>query len=382
MVFEDFLDGFARWTGRDPYLLFTAPGRINLIGEHIDYNGGFCLPAAINRSVWFALCPSNETRILALNTGESWELSESRNLPDWSVYFKGVMDLCKQKGLSFPYFHLAFGGDLPQGAGLSSSSALTCGFISILNAFSDWNLPVSKLTDYAVIAERASGLEGGMMDQICIMNGVRDHALLIDCRSWNFEPIPMQLDRFTWLVIDSRVHHKLVDSDYNLRSSACKVILQRAQKIFSELVFLCDLTLEQGAKLLPVLSLKERSYLEYIQEENVRVLRFVEALKQRQAKILGSLLFESHEGLRKKYKVSCAELDFLVSYAQNSDMAYGARMMGGGFGGSTLHLVSTDVAGSYARGISNAYKNRFGFEPGIFEAETCKGVHEIRSKGS
>ncbi len=378
MIFEDFLDGFASWAGREPYLLFTAPGRINLIGEHTDYNGGYCLPAAISRSIWFALIPSHETEILALNTRETWSPSDHRNIPKWTVYLRGVMELCRQQGLSFPYFKLAFGGDLPQGAGLSSSSALTCGFISILNAFASWQLPVSQLTSYAVKAEKASGLDGGMMDQICIMNGILDHALLIDCRSWNFKPVAVRQEHMSWLVVDSCIHHNLVDSDYNLRSASCKRMLARAQALFPETMFLSDLSSDQVAALFPMLTRRERSFIEYVHQENDRVLRFAEALQEHNWKTLGSLLYESHEGLRKKYQVSCPELDYLVHFAKNSGIAYGARMMGGGFGGSTLHLISKEDVGPYSHGISKAYKNRFGFEPRIFEAHIRKGVHQIR----
>ncbi len=361
-------------------LIFQAPGRINIIGEHTDYNQGLCIPAAIDKSIYFGITPSHETEIISLDQNNNWFPKQDKRMPDWAIYFKGVMDLLKQKGYSWPYFKLVFGGDLPIGAGLSSSSAITCGFISILNEFAELNISKEKLTSLAVQAEKASGLDGGMMDQICIMNGKKDHALMIDCSNWKYIYLPISFPDVSWLVVDTKVKHKLVDTEYNSRSTSCREILQTAKQMFHEMNSLSQLDENMISKIKSQLSKGKSEMLQYIFDENMRVIRMEDAINHSDFNSMGNLLFEGHDGLRKQYQVSCEELDFLVDYAKHNGSAYGARMMGGGFGGSTLHLIPQSTKQNYQIGIANAYKNRFGFYPEVFEAVTCDGVHEERGK--
>ncbi len=361
-------------------LMFKAPGRINIIGEHTDYNQGLCMPATIDKCIYFGIIPSHETEVISLNQGNNWFPTQEHNRLDWAIYFKGLMDLLKQQGYSWPYFKMAFGGDLPSGAGLSSSSAITCGFISIINQFAELNIDKEKLTQYAVKAEKASGLDGGMMDQICIMNGKKDHALMIDCSNWKYIYLPVSFTDVCWLIVDTKVTHKLIDTEYNSRSNSCKELLQTAKQYFSGISSLSQLDEEKIHKLSAQITRSKLNMLKYIFEENMRVIGMEDAIKRSDFGSMGNLLFDGHEGLRKLFQVSCRELDFLVDYAKYNGIAYGARMMGGGFGGSTLHLISQSAKQVYQSGIANAYRNRFGYEPDVFEAKFGNGVGEKRSK--
>lgn len=357
-------------------IVVKSPGRINLIGEHTDYNQGLCLPAAIDRAVFIGLSKSETSQINALDVHNSWTES-SLVKPDWLVYFKGVIDLLKQRGIQIPPFSLDFTSTLPLGAGLSSSSAICCGFLYGLNELFNWNFSTAEMTQMSVRAEQASGLMGGMMDQISIFNGKKDHALLIHCDTWEFEYINAQLNDMVWLIVDTKVKHKLVDTDYNSRSSACAAITSKLQKYIPNLKAISGLKVDQISTYLPQLTPTEQEYLSYVLEENERVKSFALGLKDHNIRVLSSLLFSGHEGLRYKYRVSCPELDFLVDFAKSNPINHGARMMGGGFGGSTLHLLQSSDVQKYSNEIGKAYYDQFGFLPDIFEAVIDDGIHLV-----
>ncbi|HEX5625423.1 MAG TPA: galactokinase family protein [Saprospiraceae bacterium] len=360
------------------YQLFRAPGRINLIGEHTDYNHGYCLPAAIAPSIYLAIGPAAETEVISLDRHNNWYPGQIRSLPDWSRYFSGVLELLREKGYSWPYFKLVFGGgDLPSGAGLSSSSAICCGFISALNAFGRLGLSLQQLTAFSVRAEKASGLEGGMMDQIAILNGEAGQALFIDCSNWSYERIPVSIPGLSWLIADTRVKHDLVLTDYNNRAFTCRNILSKAKSLYPDLEQVSQIIGERLTKVVSVLDPNERMLLHYIEEENARVRNMVSAIRAQNPRVMGNLLFAGHEGLRRQYRVSCPELDFMVTFARNSGWSYGARMVGGGFGGCTIHLLDESKRDRYRRGLERAFKNRFGYDPAVFEAVIGDGVREL-----
>ncbi len=356
-------------------MAFRAPGRINLIGEHTDYNGGLCLPAAILPSIYLGISPSDETRMEALNTGNVAGLSGDY---DWLRYIRGVIRHLTERSGSIPPFRLAFGGDLPIGAGLSSSSALCCATLSALNALFDLQIAKDELTRLSVIAEQDSGVIGGMMDQISIFNGRKDRALMIHCDTWNFEYIPTLLPDYRWLVIDTGVQHRLIDSDYNNRSFACQEIagiLKRNQVIHE---FISELTHDDLPLIRNLLSDEQSILVRYVIEENERVLDFSKALKSGFVAECGKLLFASHQGLRDEYRVSCPELDCLVEFAHKDARCAGARMMGGGFGGSTLHLVPDEDSAGYLRDIQEYYRLHTGRMARSFEASIGEGLTRIK----
>lgn len=356
-------------------MAFRAPGRINLIGEHTDYNGGCCLPAAILPSIYLGISPSKETIIKALNPGISAALTDDY---DWLRYIRGVVRHLSERSGQLPAFSLAFGGDLPIGAGLSSSSALCCALMSALNALFELHMAKDELTRLAVIAEQDSGVIGGMMDQISIFNGKKDMALMIHCDTWNFEYIPALLPDYQWLVIDTGIQHRLIDSDYNNRSFACRAIaenLKRHQVIHE---FLSELTHHDLALIRNLLGDEQYILVRYVIEENDRVRDFSKALQSGFVEDCGKLLFASHQGLRDDYRVSCPELDCLVDFARNDARCAGARMMGGGFGGSTLHLVPNVESAEYLCDIQEYYRLQTGRMTRAFEASIGEGLVRIK----
>jgi galactokinase len=368
---SDYLDSLG-----DHDLLIQSPGRINLIGEHTDYNKGYCLPAAIRQSLFLGISESTSMKFRALDTGDDWGYGNQQN-PNWMIYLRGVLDFLVDKGINVPPLDMEFGGTLPMGAGLSSSSALTCGFLFGINEWMALNLPVETMTAWAVQAERASGLMGGMMDQISIFNGSKDKALLINCSDWTFGYHQVEIPGFVWLIADTGVKHKLVDSDYNNRSKACMEILNILQQDGFAGASISDVDIVDLPRWEVLLSEEHFRFLSYVLEENRRVLSFVENLAGHNAMELGRLLLEGHAGLRDKYRVSCPELDFMIDLATDFEGVMGARMMGGGFGGSTLHILKEDAAEAYKNALTSAYRQRFGWEPKLFEAEIEDGVRRI-----
>ncbi len=244
-----------------------------------------------------------------------------------------------------------------------------------MNEWAKLGLSKEKLVRFAVSAEKASGVEGGIMDQICIIHAKKQHALLIQCSDWNFKQIFIPEGPVSWLVVDTKVKHQLIHTDYNKRSRACQQLLVLVQSEFPEVQSLSDLEWSQIRLLEPKCTQQQFNYLVYIHEENQRVLDVIEHLERQNFQAIGNSLFSGHEGLRKLYKVSCDELDFLVDYAAGSGVAYGARMMGGGFGGASLHLIPKHLKENYWNGIMAAYRNRFGFFPDVFEVQFEDGIH-------
>jgi galactokinase len=361
-------------SGRE--IIVRAPGRINLIGEHTDYNLGLCMPAAIDRSIYLAASLAPQWSIRSLDQGQIWDTRDPE-APDWAPYFEGVLRLARAMGLPTEPLQLDFGGNLPSGAGLSSSSAISCGFSFLLDKLFRWELDLPALTRFAVRAESHNGLLGGMMDQISILSGKKGKALLIDCADWSFRYLNTELPDYGWLIADTRVKHRLVDSDYNARSLACREILGLLQSCGEPIRSLGQISVNQSQSLASRLPETLAPLLLYQAEENERVRRFARALEAGDAGTLGLLLLQGHAGLRDQYRVSCPELDLMADFAADHPAAAGARMMGGGFGGSTLHLVRRDALESYRHELSEAYLHRFGFRPEIFEAIVSDGVEAI-----
>jgi len=358
-------------------MIVRAPGRINLIGEHTDYNQGLCMPATIDRSIYLGLNEAEQWNIKAIDNDETWLDGQNWN-PDWLVYFKGAIQLARENGLPIMPLKLAFGGNLPAGAGLSSSSSICCGFCFALNEHFGWKLDLNSLTKFAVQAERQSGLEGGMMDQISILNGKEGCALLIDCKDWTFTSYPMVLQDHSWLIVDTKIKHKLVDTDYNSRSQTCQEILLKLQKAGLSIKSLGEVDNSHLTRAKNILTEYQFPFLQYQVEENQRVKKFALALSKKDPKELGIILLEGHQGLKDLYKVSCDELDFLVDFASQDPRAEGARMMGGGFGGSSIHLVDKNTITSYQSDLAICYYQQFGIHADFFEAEVSDGLKRLK----
>ena len=379
MTMQEFIKKTKSSIPKDAESVFVrAPGRINLIGEHTDYNLGLCFPAAIEQSVSMLVCKSDQMKIVALDRAQEYPNS-SNEKPDWMVYFEGVYKVLEIKIGKVNPVNVYFSSTIPSGAGLSSSSAITCAFIAALNELYQWAFSKDQLCSMAVQAERNSGLEGGMMDQITIFNGIKNHALLINCKNWSFDSYKIDFGEYGLLIIDTGVKHKLVDSDYNLRSRMCKAITAKLQAKNSMINSISDITTDEIAYYSQELNIEEQELFCYVIEENKRVIQMKEAIVQNDILCVGKLLFEGHEGLETKYKVSCDELDFLIDYAKNSKGVLGARMMGGGFGGSTIHLLPLAQMNQYMEKISESYYKKFNIYPHCFPAQIEDGLRIVEA---
>ncbi len=354
-----------------------APGRMNIIGEHTDYNLGLCLPAAIDLSIYMGARLCRHWEIHALDDAKVSNL-DRKHSNNWEVYFTGVLDVLKRRNLDASPMQVYFCGDLPAGAGLSSSSAICCAWAYLLNEVNGWRLTREEITKIAVEGERANGLEGGMMDQIAIMHGRRNHALLINCANWSIRFIPCVLSAYRWIIVDTKVKRQLVHSEYNSRSRACSNILRQLKAYFPDVSSISNVQPDQLSVVEKKLKRSDIIILKYVLNENQRVLDVCKALERDDAVSIGSSLLEGHRGLRDEYQVSCTELDFLVSFAERHPHCAGARMMGGGFGGSTVHLVQTQHVDDYTEQIAANYAKAFGIKPGIYLAEISESVSLIQ----
>lgn len=361
-----------------PEMYLFAPGRANIIGEHTDYTLGYVLPFATQQGVhfWVKKTETREFEVFALDTCEEIRFLVSDIKDDtqklWQTYLHHSFQQLGLKDVSFG-LSVVFGGDLPIGAGMSSSSALTCGFLFLLNHVYSCGFDVNELVRLAVKAEHGSGVLGGMMDQYSILSGKKDYALLLDCESACHEYIPVQTEPFAFYLINTNVKHQLVDSPYNTRRKQSEEALQIIRQTTNqpELLYknIENDAVPDGLED-PVLIKRAR----HIIFENKRTLQMTQFLKTKNFVACGQLLIQSHESLSKDYEVSCEELDFLVTLASGQDGWAGGRMMGGGFGGCTINLMKTDQAEKIFETLSESYFKKFGITPDLLKVEPSDGV--------
>ena len=361
-----------------PILVF-APGRINLIGEHTDYNDGFVFPAAIDRGIVTAVQKSNSKHctMLAVDKNEknTFLINDIQPIENggWRNYILGVISEIQKKGIPLEPIDIAFGGDIPVGAGMSSSAALENSLVYCLNEL--FNLGLSKL-EMILISQNAEhnyvGVKCGIMDQYTSMFGQENSALLLDCRS--VESIPYQIDfsEYQLLLINTNVKHNLSDSAYNERRSVCEKIAK-----LLEIPSLRDASENDLSKIKDIISVDDYQKGLYVIQENERVLKASKAIQNNDLRRLGKLLYDSHSGLQKQYKVSCDELDFLVEKAKGYPDVLGARMMGGGFGGCTINIILKNAVTKFQKEVSEAYKTRFNNDCSIYAVSLSSGAQII-----
>lgn len=363
---------------------YLAPGRINLIGEHVDYNGGFVMPAAIDRYITFALAPNGleQCRFYAIDYKErvDFSLHELKPGPHWKNYLMGVLQGLHQIGFPLKGVDCVFGSTIPVGAGLSSSAALCCGFGFALSeqfGFQLARLAIAKIAQYA--EHQFAGVMCGLMDQYASLFGVRGAALLLDCRELSHEVIPLHLKEYQLLLIDSRVKHSLAATAYNDRRASCEMGVRVLQKYRPDVKSLRDVTKTLLNEHQDELGLEIYSKCLFVVEEIARTQEAAAYLKAGELERFGDKMYEAHWGLSKVYEVSCEELDFLVSLAEeHRSTVVGSRMMGGGFGGCTINLVKKDRI-DYVKGYVHAkYFATFGKEPEFYCLEPSQGVHSVR----
>ncbi|HYX90778.1 MAG TPA: galactokinase [Myxococcaceae bacterium] len=369
--------------GRAPRL-FRAPGRVNLIGEHTDYNDGFVLPLAIEASTCVAAAPRGDRRISvdSLDLGARLELDldgARATLPgQWGAYVEGVARVLEARGIRLGGADLVIASDVPIGAGLSSSAALEIASGLALLAVS--SRPIDRI-QLALAAQESEhdyvGTRCGIMDQLASALAEEDRALLIDCRSLEARTVPLRLPRHAVVIFDTGVKHALAAGEYNARRGECERGVALLREILPEIRALRDVTeieLERYGDRLPERVLRR---CRHVVGENARTLAAVVALERGALEELGRLMAASHASLRDDYEVSCAELDALVEIASSMPGVTGARMTGGGFGGCTVNLVEREALSEVIEGVAGAYQLRFGRKPQAFVTKAAGGAGEI-----
>jgi galactokinase len=377
---EAVVEQFTRKMGRRPTLVARGPGRVNLIGEHTDYNDGFVLPAAIDRAAFVAAAPRNDRKLRAWanHFEEEMILDLDTAAPgvarDWGVYVLGMAAMIEQDGHRLRGADLLIDGDVPGGAGLSSSAALENAVGAALVALDDLKVPPLRIAQLGQRTENQfAGVMSGIMDQMISALGQARHALLIDCRSYEFRAIPMPPD-VRIVVCDSKVSRELAGSAYNERRAQCEEAVERLRAALPEIKALRDVTpeqLDQHADLLSPLVLQRARH---VVTENARTLEGAERLAAGDLTRFGTLMNESHRSLRDDYAVSSPQLDVLVAAAQSVQGVFGSRLTGAGFGGCTVSLVAPDAVDALVASVTEAYQAEFGRAPDVYVCTASDGA--------
>lgn len=362
-------------------LLIRSPGRINLIGEHTDYNDGFVMPAAIDKEIIFAVAQSDsgESEIHALKYQEyiSVDINNPARVssPAWANYLLGVLFQIRQHGHSVGAFNCVFGGNIPTGSGLSSSAALECGFGFALSELFRLNIPRINIVTMGQWAEHNYvGVKCGIMDQYASVMGKDGNVILLDCRSLKHRYAPLDLHDHIIILCDTRVKHALVDSEYNMRRSECEEGVRVLKKHYPEIQSLRDVSIEMVEKHKAELKGKVFERCLYVVSEIDRVQQATRDLEANDLAAFGDKMYETHDGLSKLYQVSCKELDFLVEEAKKTGKVLGARMMGGGFGGCTINIVKESDADEVVEKLSRAYKKQYNIDMPSYRVKIKDGT--------
>jgi galactokinase len=347
--------------GRDA-LVVRSPGRVNLIGEHTDYNQGFVLPAAINKAVYIVVSrrTDDEVHLVSFDLDRTYTGNLKAIQPSgshWPDYILGVVQQLQVAGKPVGGFNCVFGGDIPLGAGMSSSAALECATAFALNELFGLGLDPMTMVKLSQKAENVFvGVQCGIMDQFASMFGRKDHVIRLDCQSLEYTYFPFKTEGIRIVLLDSNVKHSLASSEYNTRRQQCEAGVRLVQLHHPEVHSLRDITLDQlQAYVAPVDELIYRR-CSYVVEENARLQSATADLLRGDIAAFGRELYGSHDGLSKKYEVSCPELDFLVDAVRGQQGVIGARMMGGGFGGCTINLVEEDAVDGLVERITPLYQ--------------------------
>lgn len=382
------LTAFARQFGGGPEVVVRSPGRVNLIGEHTDYNAGYVMPFTIDRCMVFGMSSTDtgRGRFYAVDEQEGYETDLSSVLTksslDWPNYLLGVITVMQHKYRGSGFFSgvdVVFTGDVPVGTGLSSSAALTTGMACGLNELFGRQYDRSAI---ARIAQRAEnnfvGMRCGIMDPFVNLHGTQGHVLMLDCRSLEYEELSLELGDSCLVICDSGIRRDLSTSEYNLRREQCEQAVTFLQARGEQIQALRDVDIAMIEKYREEMEPVLHRRCSFVIEENERVLQAADQLKAGKQEGLGALLTQSHAGLRDLYEVSCPEIDFLVEEALGIEGVLGARMVGGGFGGSTLNLVREEAADAFRSRIRGAYEEETGKKPSVFTVHTASGTEVTR----
>lgn len=359
-------------------IVYASAGRINLIGEHTDYNGGFVFPGAIDKVIMAEIAPNGteKVRVFSVDINEYAEFGlkeEDAPTQQWARYIFGICREIIKRGGKVEGFDAVFAGNVPLGAGLSSSAALESCFAFALNDLFNGNT-IDKF-ELARIGQSTEhnycGVNCGIMDQFASVFGKKDNLMRLDCRSMEFEYFPFKADGYKLVLLDSKVKHALVDSPYNKRRQSC----ERVAKTLG-VETLRDATMEMLNGVRSDITAEDYFRAKYVIEEKDRVLAVCDALVRGDLETVGAKMYETHDGLSKDYEVSCVELDYLNDIARECGVT-GSRIMGGGFGGCTINLVKDDLYDNFIATAKEKFNARYGHEPVVIPVIISDGARKV-----
>ena len=365
--------------------IYTSPGRINLIGEHTDYNGGFVFPGAVDKGIMAEVRPNGLKTVIAYSIDLKDKVEFKVDDPEgpratWARYIYGIVQEMRKLGVDVKGFNTAFAGDVPQGAGMSSSAALESCFAFALNDLfgdnkvSKWELVLAgQATEHKYV-----GVNCGIMDQFASVFGQKGKLMRLDCRSREFEYFPFNPVGYKLVLLNSKVKHELVGSPYNDRRKSCENVVKAIAAAHPEGHFetLRDCTWEQLDEVRATVGEEDYKRAHYVLGEKDRVLAVSEALEKGDYETVGQKMYETHEGLSKEYEVSCVELDYLNELAKANGVT-GSRIMGGGFGGCTINLVKDELYDQFINDACEKFAAKFGHKPVVIPVVISDGSRKI-----
>ena len=380
---EKIAERFQAVYGTNPHGLFSAPGRVNLIGEHTDYNDGFVMPVAIDFCCYAAITPRADRKLSVYSEqfqeSVEFDLDRVAEAPrqHWSDYVRGVAALLCSEGYPVKGADLFVDGQVPIGSGLSSSAAIEVATALALTSLGGVTIPLLEVARLCQRAENTyTGARCGIMDQFASCFGRQNHALMVDCRS--LEPTYLRLPSSIRLVIcNTMVRHELAAGEYNDRRASCERVVKAVCKSLPHVRALRDLTLEDLERHRSLITDVDFRRARHVITENARVIDAKGALQALELVRLGELMYQSHDSLDRDYQVSCEELNAMVELARNCIGVHGARMTGGGFGGCTINLVENDAVAEFQSKVAHEYKTTTGLSPQIFVSGAVGGASEL-----
>jgi len=368
--------------GKETPEVYTAPGRINLIGEHTDYNGSFVFPGAVDKGITAAirLNGTEKVRAYALDLSEYSEFGlNEEDIPNegWAKYIFGVCREIIKRGAKVEGFDTVFSGNVPLGAGMSSSAALESTYAYALNDMLNLGIDKFELAKIGQATEHHYvGVKCGIMDQFISLFGKKGHLVRLDCKTMEYEYFPFDPQGYKLVLLDTQVKHELASSAYNKRRESCERAAEAIRKNHPEVQFLRDADMNMLNEVKNVISEEDYMRAKYVIEETQRVLDVSDALKKGDYETVGKKMYETHEGMSKLYEVSCEELDFLNDIAKKSGVT-GSRVMGGGFGGCTINLVKDELHDKFIEEANTQFKNKFGYEPKVYDVVISDGARKL-----
>ena len=363
--------------------IYASPGRINLIGEHTDYNGGFVFPGAVDKGIMCEIRPNGTNTIMCYSIDLKDRVEFKVDDPEgprtsWARYIYGVVQEMKKLGVDVKGFNTAFAGDVPLGAGMSSSAALESAYAYAINdLFGDNKIDKFELAKVGQATEHNYiGVKCGIMDQFASVFGKEGSLMRLDCRSLEYQYFPFKPEGYRLVLVDSVVKHELASSAYNKRRESCENVVKAIAKKHEGVEFLRDCTLEMLAEVKAEVSEEDYMRAEYVIEEIQRVLDVCDALEKGDYETVGQKMYETHQGMSKKYEVSCEELDFLNDIAFDCGVT-GSRVMGGGFGGCTINLVKNELYETFITTAKERFKEKFGRSPKVYDVVISDGSRKL-----